>query len=148
MLELDNTQGAMPAAADPPPNKFAPFGKYAGIAKQQGFFPETDPDQNGQVVFRNNFSKAFNDVVIPDTPGEKGHVAFIGNGNQKFDVVIRDNDGKVRMTMFKGISPDDVQTYINKAGGLVDTRNNNVLKNVPAQSVAANQLPIGNASLF
>lgn len=119
------------------PDAYAAWGNQAQTAQGQGWYPETS--YNGETTYRSNFSPVFNDVVIPDTPNEKGHIALIGNNNHQFNVVIRDKKGNVRHTIFKGISPDEVQNYLTKATGNVAMRNNSVLRRTMPTSIIASK---------
>ena len=114
---------------------YAAWGNQAPIAKQQGWFPETS--LNGQTVYRSNYSPAFNNIVLPNQPNQKGHIALIGSNNKKFDVVIRDNNGNIQSTIFKGITPDEVQKYITSQNSLVSTRAEMIKNNTVPIDVAA-----------
>lgn len=127
-----------------PLSAYKQFGQYASTAKEQGWFPETEPDANGTVVYKSGYGKAFNNVVIPDSPNELGDVALVGHNNNRFDVVIRDKQGNIRHTMFKGIYPADVNAYLTKAGGVVDDRISvNDRKSGAGMTVSTQDLPIG-----
>lgn len=111
----------------PPPktNLYTAWGNQADTASKQGWYPEVQ--YGDKTVYRSNYSPAFSDVIIPNSK-ERGHIALIGSNNQKFDVVIRDSKGNIASTIFKGISPNEVQKYITSQNSVVAQRNNSVLK--------------------
>lgn len=101
---------------------FAAWGDQAATAKNQGWYPETSV--NGVTTYRSNYSPAFNDVIINPITKEKGHIALIGNNNQKFNIVIRDNNGNIVHTIASSQTPQDVQTYLTNAQGIPQQRVN------------------------
>jgi len=103
---------------------YTPFGKQSALAMSQGWFPETD--DKGVVTYKNKYTNAFNNVILPNK-NERGHIALIGYPNQKFDIVIRDKNGNIEHTVYKGISPEDVQKYITNDQSVVAQRNNSVV---------------------
>lgn len=113
---------------------YAAWGSQSALAKQQGFYPETT--YNGNTVYRSPYYAAFNNVVIPNQK-DLGHIAFIGNGNQKFDIVISDSKGNIQHTISQGITPDEVQQYITNQNSTVAQRNNSILNRVKPTDVAA-----------
>lgn len=104
---------------------YSAWGDQADKAASQGWYPETD--FNGEVTYRSNYNHAFNNVIIP-TQKENGHVALIGHPNQKFDIVIRDSKRNIVHYVYKGITPNDVQTYITNENSNVAKRNMSILK--------------------
>jgi hypothetical protein len=124
---------------DTPPPSYNPFGKYAGVAKSQGWYPQTSWFNNG-IVYASPYNNAFKDVVIPDQPNKKGDIALIGYPNNTFDIVIRDKSGNIEHTINKGVSPDFVQNYITNSNSVVAERKNNIDKTTDATAMQANKL--------
>jgi hypothetical protein len=98
---------------------FTPWGDQSMTAQKQGWYPESIfPDQT---VYRARYNAPFNTVVIPGEQ-QPGHLALIGHPNQKFDVVIRNSNGDIKQTIFKAISPQDVQTWLTSPQNTVSQR--------------------------
>jgi len=138
----DNSNGRLSKL---PIQWYKPFGSLAETMRRQGWHPETEPkDYTQPIVYKSNYDKAFNNVVIPNQK-DYGHIALIGNPNGQFDIVIRRANGDTEHTLFKNMSANDVQKWVTKNSGLVDERKNNVAANSQPQSnlIVSNQLPMG-----
>lgn len=106
-------------------SKYLAWGNQMDTAIGQGFYP-SEVRNDGTTVYRNTYFASFNNVVIPNQK-DYGHIAFIGNRNQQFDIVIRDKDGNIQHTIAKGVSPATVQQYITSANSNVAKRNNSIV---------------------
>lgn len=102
---------------------YAPFGQYAKMFKDEGWYPEMS--YNGVTVYRSNFQGPHNQVMLNGKP--TGHIAFLGNSNGKFSVVIRDDKGNIVHTIATNQTPDALAAYTKNDISPVAVRNNRII---------------------
>jgi hypothetical protein len=112
---------------------YSPWGDQSMVAQKQGWYPEVA--YGDTVTYRSGYNSPFNTVQIPGQ-SELGHVALIGGYSGNFDVVVRDNAGKVKSTLFKGISPQQVQQWITSPDNTIAQRVDYLKKNYGVQNVS------------
>lgn len=104
---------------------FEPFGATKDIALNQGWYPESSSSDH--TIFLNKYNGPFNDVIIPGEE-KKGSIALIGKKGNKFDIIIRKNNGDIKDYIHKNVSPEDVQDYIQNNQSTIQQRIDKIQK--------------------
>lgn len=100
------------------------FGSEGEDAYKSGWIAGDSPAM-GKRYFTNTYTNALTQVKIPNDP-RLGHVALLAGDNGKFDVVIRNADGKPLNTPLANTSYQQAKQYVSDV--LLKSRYNQVLK--------------------
>lgn len=102
---------------------FTPFGDTKNVALEQGWYPSESSSDH--TIFQNRYNGPFNDVVIPvkgQAQPEKGSIALIGKKGNKFDIIVRRQNGDIDSYIQKDATPQDVQDYIQNKQSTIQQR--------------------------
>lgn len=113
------------------PSDYVAFGDKADYAFQQGWQPSMQGD-GGAIIYKNNYSPAFNGVLIGNKP--IGRMELVGNKNGLFDVrIVNSENGKIVQPIMKGQPFNVVDDYFRNSESVIQQRMNRVQGNPETQ---------------